>query len=99
MSVDYRQLAERLWTLLDDIETIDAVTEDHASYRAAVRQIQARRHRYLAPEGYRLVAMRQDATTLPALRYLAESGRSGTPQVTGTASPSAQRALEMLGVA
>lgn len=63
-TVDYKQMAEALWQLLDDIDTIDdiAKTNDHA-YREAARRTQQKRFQYMtSPDGYRLEVVHPQPT-------------------------------------
>ena len=52
----WKQVAEALWSLLDDIDTAgDMAKSDDKAYRAMVEKLQRRRCEYLeSPDGHRL---------------------------------------------
>lgn len=67
----YKDIAEKLWQLLDDIDTIDDIVKSNEkAYRDNIRKKVAERFKYLSSDGYNLRKLKKKE--IPSVRIIKE---------------------------
>jgi hypothetical protein len=71
--VDWQGIAEGLWALLDDIDTLgDSIKPQATAYFRAVERIHKKRHGFMTSDGYTLTPAERHPPERTAAEVLAE---------------------------